>query len=131
MRWAASPGAQRESLRRTNRPAGALRAIPRSINGGNPGEVTRETRGSRPGVPLNKSRGDGTPGSFGGAGGPGVRVGGFAGGVLAAGCSQGFRGLGSCERRQGGIRRAVCWREGGVGRGMSGDSGFRVGKMVT
>ena len=61
------------------------------FNGGKPGGVTRETRGSRPGVPLNKSIGDGTPGSFGGAGVPGVRVGGFAGGVLAAGCSQGVR----------------------------------------
>ena len=57
------------------------------------GGLTGETRGSRPGVPLNKSRGDGTPGSFGEAGGPGVRVGGVAGGELAAGSSQGFGGM--------------------------------------
>ena len=41
--------------------------------------VTGEARGSQPGVPLSKLKGDGTPGSFGGADGPGVRVGGGGG----------------------------------------------------
>ena len=45
---------------------------------GGGGGVTEETRGNQPGVPLNKSIGDGTPGTFGRAGGPGVRVGGLA-----------------------------------------------------
>ena len=69
------------------------------------GGVTGETRGSRPGVPLNKSIGDGTSGSVGRAGGPSVGVGGFAGG---AGCSQGVRGMGSFVGEQGGSRGAVC-----------------------
>ena len=54
------------------------------------GAVMGET--SRPGVPLNKSRGGGTSGSF---GGPGVRVGEVAGGVLVAEGSQGVDGVGS------------------------------------
>ena len=85
-------GAQRRILRRTNRPAGRFFAAVFSVmfNGGNPGGgVTGETRASRPGVLLNKSIGDGTPGSF-------------AGGILAAGCSQGVRGVGGFvgERRE-------------------------------
>ena len=104
-----------------------------TFNGGNPGGggVTGETRGSRPGVPLNKSIGDGTSGSVGRAGGPGVRVGEFAGGVLAAGCSQGVKGMGSFVGERGGSRGAVCGGEGGVGQGdVIGGKGIRVGKMV-
>ena len=101
-----------------------------TINGGNPGEVTGETRGSRPGVPLNKLIGNGTSGSVGRAGGPGVRVGRFAGGILAAGFSQGVRG--SFVRKRGGSRGSVCGGEGGVGQGdVIGGKGIRVGKMVT
>ena len=92
---------------------GTPRAIPlffrqrSTVGTGGGGGVTGETRGSRPGVPLNKSIGDGTSGSVGRAGGPGVRVGGFAGGVLAAGCSQGGRGMGSFVGERGGSRGAV------------------------
>ena len=84
-----------------------------TINGGDPGggAFMGETRGSRPGVPLNKLQGNGTSGSVGRAGGPGVRVGRFAGGILAAGFSQGVRG--SFVGKRGGSRGSVCGgREG-------------------
>ena len=81
-------GAQNKILQLTNRPAapppplGISSVFSAMINGGNPGGGgTGETRSSRPGVPLNKSRGGGTSGSFGGAG---VRVGEVAGGELVA-----------------------------------------------
>ena len=97
---------------------------------GGGGGVTGETRGSRPGVPLNKLIGNGTSGSVGRAGGPGVRVGGFAGGILAAGFSQGVRG--SFVGKRGGSGGFVCGGEGGVEQGdVMGGEGIRVGKMVT
>ena len=115
MRWAASSG--RRGIANAERIA--QQALPGQSHcffgnvqwwepGGGGWGVTGETRGSRPGVPLNKSIGDGTSGSVGRAGGPGVRVGGFAGGVLAAGCSQGVRGMGSFVGEWGGSRGAVC-----------------------
>ena len=127
-------GAQRESHRRTKRPAGPPRAIPlffrqRSMVGT---RLTGETRGSRPGVPLNKFIGNGTSGSVGRAGGPGVRVGRFAGGILAAGFSRGVGG--SFVGKRGGSGGFVCGGEalGGVGQGdVIGGEGIRVGKMVT
>ena len=93
--------------------------------------VTGETRGSRPGVPLNKLIGNGTSGSVGRAGGPGVRVGRFASAILAAGFSQGVRG--SFVGKRGGSRGSVCGGgEGGVGQGdVIGGKGIGVGKMVT
>ena len=124
-------GAQRESHRRTNRPAGPTIDRQRSMVGTRGGGgVTGETRGSRPGVPLNKLIGNGTSGSVGRAGGPGVRVGRFVGGILAAGFSQGVRG--SFVEKRGGSRGSVCGGEGGVGQGdVIGGKGIRVGKMVT
>ena len=90
-----------------------------TIYGGNPGGggggVTGETRGSRPGVPLNKLIGSGTSGSVGRAGGPGVRVGRYDGGILTAGFSQGVRG--SFVGKRGGSRGSVCGGEGGEGQG--------------
>ena len=86
VRWAASSGRGGRAI--PSRPSpGNPTVFSATIYGGNPGGVTGETRGSRPGVPLNKLIGNGTSGSVGRAGGPGVRVGGFAGGILAAGFS--------------------------------------------
>ena len=59
-----------------------------------------------------------------------MRVGRFAGGILAAGFSQGVRG--SFVGKWGGSRGSVCGWEGGVGQGdVIGGKGIRVGKMVT
>ena len=123
------------------------------------GEITGKTRSSRPGVPLNKSRGGGSSGSFGGAGGPGVQVGEVAGGELAAEGSKRDEGVGSWidfglrtihpnpshvgagrvghrERRR--VRRVICGREGrerdagGVRRVDVGrDKRVKVRKIVT
>ena len=111
MRWAASSGRRGRAIgERIAQQAlpGQSHCFSATIYGGNPGGggVTGETRGSRPGVPLKKLIGNGTSGSVGRAGGPGVRVGRFAGGILAAGFSQGVRG--SFVGKRGGSRGSVC-----------------------
>ena len=93
--WAASSGAEGEPTANESpsRPSpGNPIVFSARFNGGNLGEgEAGETRGNQPGVPLNKSIGDGSPGSFGRAGGPGVRVGGFAGGSVWGETRRGLR----------------------------------------
>ena len=59
-----------------------------------------------------------------------MRVGGFAGGIPAAGVSQGVKG--GFVGKRGGSGGFVCGGEGGVGQGgVMGGEGIRVGKMFT